>query len=98
VALDYLQGPDYGRSYADKTIDRRDAPFARLLLWREANHDGISQPNELQPARNTLMSIGVDYKESRKRDAFGNLFTQRALASFTDGDFLIYDVWLRVAR
>ena len=48
-ALAFLQGSSYGRSRLDHQIDRADAAFARLLLWRDANHNGLSEPDELTP-------------------------------------------------
>ena len=48
-ALAFLQGSAYGRSRLDHQIDRADAAFARLLLWRDANHNGLSEPDELTP-------------------------------------------------
>jgi hypothetical protein len=63
----------------DGVIDSRDAVFSLLRLWRDLNHDGDSQPSEL----NTLESLGVhaidlDYKESRRTDGCGNEYRYRA--------------------
>jgi hypothetical protein len=63
----------------DGLIDARDAVFARLRLWRDANHDGVSQPAELHtlPALD-VARLHLDYKESKRADAFGNRFRYRA--------------------
>jgi hypothetical protein len=64
---------------ADGQINRDDTVFNSLRLWRDTNHNGISEPNELHG----LLSLGLeiidlDYKESRKRDEHGNRFRYRA--------------------
>jgi hypothetical protein len=63
----------------DGVIDGRDAVFGPLRLWRDENHDGVSQPDELH----ALPALGVarlhlDYKESKRADEFGNRFRYRA--------------------
>jgi hypothetical protein len=63
----------------DGVIDSQDAVFQLLRLWRDLNHDGVSQPNEL----NTLESLGVhslsvNYHESSRRDEYGNQYRYRA--------------------
>ena len=43
-ALDALRSYD---SNGDGVLDARDAAFNDILVWQDANHDGISQPGEL---------------------------------------------------
>ena len=64
---------------ADGVIDGADAVFALLRLWRDANHDGVSQPSELYalPALD-VARLHLDYKESEQADEHGNLFRYRA--------------------
>ena len=63
----------------DGVIDERDPVYASLRLWRDSNHDGVSQGTELY----TLSALDVsrlhlDYKESKRADEYGNRFRFRA--------------------
>ena len=84
----------------DGIIDARDAIFSSLRLWIDANHDGISQPEELH----TLPSLGINsmslaYKASEKKDQYGNVFRYRAQLNPdkpTDAGKTAYDVFFVV--
>ncbi len=53
-------------------IDSDNPVFAELLLWRDANHNGVSEPGELQPADRELAGIGLGYERHRRLDTHGN--------------------------
>jgi hypothetical protein len=101
VALRFLENPDYGVSHADGIIDRRDAPFAKLLLWRDTNHNGISEPDELTPVSQTdLLGISTAYKRTPRKDRHGNLYLLKAKSYWSGPNGAVetrpaYDVWLR---
>ncbi|HEV2722884.1 MAG TPA: bacteriocin fulvocin C-related protein [Thermoanaerobaculia bacterium] len=66
----------------DGVIDEQDAIWFQLLLWRDLNHDGISQPSELTPvAMSSLKSISLDYHWTGRRDQWGNGFKYESTVS-----------------
>jgi hypothetical protein len=56
----------------DGVIDARDAIYNQLYVWIDANRDGVSQPQELRPLRETIESISTHYVELKKVDDNGN--------------------------
>jgi hypothetical protein len=70
----------------DGIVNKQDAIFSSLRLWQDVNHDGVSQASELHKLPELgVHSIEVDYKESRRRDQFGNWFRYRAKVKDAQG-------------
>jgi hypothetical protein len=97
VALAEFDKPENGGN-SDGVIDKKDAVFGRLRLWIDRNHDGISQPSELDTLNSHgIQSISLNYSESMKRDQFGNLFRFRSrigMSKQSDVGRVAYDVFL----
>lgn len=64
---------------ADGVVDRNDPVFAQLLLWRDSNHNGLSDAGELlSVALTDITAFETNYKTSKDVDGYGNLFRYRA--------------------
>jgi hypothetical protein len=63
----------------DGRIDSKDVIFRSLQLWRDVNHNGYCEPDELNYLSQLgLMNIELNYKQSKKTDKYGNRFGYRA--------------------
>lgn len=63
----------------DGVIDSADAVFANLRLWQDSNHNGVSEADELRSLPSlAIETLHLDYKESKRVDAYGNQFRYRA--------------------
>lgn len=81
-------------SNADGLIDSRDAIWSSLLLWADLNHDGISQPNELQPiAASPITAIELHYRWVGRRDKNGNMFRYEAQIHLGSPVRMCYDIY-----
>jgi hypothetical protein len=59
------------------SVSSDDPLFARLLLWTDRNHNGISESSELRSADELLSDIGLGYQTHNRRDGHGNLYKFR---------------------
>ncbi|MBI3182220.1 MAG: hypothetical protein HYZ28_08755 [Myxococcales bacterium] len=69
----------------DGVVSAIDPDFPKLLVWSDANRDGVSQPQELKAAPAAgLISIAVRYSVSPRCDARGNCERERASFTFLE--------------
>jgi hypothetical protein len=62
-------------------IDPGDAVFSRLLIWTDWNHNGKTDPGELQTlAEAGVVAIDLAHRFDRKEDRYGNEFRFRGHA------------------
>lgn len=91
LALAEFDKPENGGN-ADRVLDNRDAIFNRLRLWRDANHNGLSEEPEFFTLPSAaVQTIDLDYNETRRMDQYGNLFRYRAKVN---GSRSAWDVFL----
>lgn len=65
----------------DGQIDAQDSAYGSLLLWGDANRNGLSEPLELATlSAMNVESLSVNFHESKKTDEWGNRFALRSHA------------------
>lgn len=80
----------------DAVVNVLDEAWPSLLLWIDANHDGVSQPEELRSlAVSTVRGIETSYYWTGRRDSAGNFFRYQGIAYLDRGRRSIYDVYFR---
>jgi hypothetical protein len=85
-ALAQLDRPEQGGN-GNFLVDRGDLMFDQLVLWTDADHDGVCQPGELR----SLSAAGISALQTRGRadtrvlDGGGNDLSLRARYLRTDG-------------
>jgi hypothetical protein len=77
LALAVYDKPENGGN-GDGFIDAQDAIYAKLLIWVDKNHDGVSQLDELHSLSELgIGRIDLQYQVKPKTDQYGNEFYLR---------------------
>jgi hypothetical protein len=87
----------------DGQITPADLVWRRLLLWQDANHNGVSEPKELSPIQSScVVSMNLHWFGSSETDPAGNqhrmVSTYRCRAGNKQDDRALVDVFFRVLR
>jgi hypothetical protein len=85
----------------DGRIDKADTVYSSLRIWIDANHNGISEPDELLTLPQAgIEAIDLKYEVSRRKDGSGNQFRFRSRVKFAADSSSIsrwaYDVFLQI--
>ncbi|HEX3071005.1 MAG TPA: hypothetical protein VHX14_20720 [Thermoanaerobaculia bacterium] len=86
-------------SNGDGAIDEADPAWSSLLLWTDRNHNGVSDPGELETvASSGLTRIYLAHHWTGRRDASGNSFGYQGQIELEHGRRVCYDVFFALRR
>lgn len=78
LALAEFDKPENGGN-GNGRIGPGDGIFGQLALWTDRNHNGVSEPDELQMlSASEVRTIELDYRESKRQDGHGNKLKYRS--------------------
>lgn len=79
----------------DGAIDSADDIWTSLILWEDANHNGVAEVVEqLSLSRSEIVSLGMDYRWTGRRDPDGNVLKYRGTFQLAHaGKRAYYDVF-----
>lgn len=98
-ALNGFDALDDLDSNRDGVIDASDPSWQSLLIWLDANHDGISTATEMITMPTSgVRAISTDYQRSGKKDRFGNEFRYKGEFQLGEAKRPCYDVFLVTAN
>ncbi len=89
---------DLNGGNVDGRITSADAVWSRLRVWVDANHDGISQSNEIKTLDELgITEIGYTFEPTAQVDRYGNLFRFKGYAIIGSERVPTYDVFFQRA-
>lgn len=84
-------------SNGDGVVDAQDEAWQDLALWIDANHDGISQPEELMSLDSAgITALHFSYHWTGRRDRSGNVFRWEAQYEAGHKTHTYYDIYFFV--
>lgn len=70
----------------DGVLSSADGSWSSLLIWIDVNHNGLSEPDELSAlTAHGIAEIDLAYRESRRKDRYGNELRYRGRVRLNDG-------------
>jgi hypothetical protein len=82
----------------DGVIDDNDPIWPSLILWTDRNHNGVSEPDELEPiAMSQVTGIYLAHHWMGRRDSSGNFFGYQGHVKVGNGLRVFYDVFFVTA-
>lgn len=83
----------------DGVIDKNDSEFANLRVWIDANHNGVSESDELKTLDELgITSISLDHANKSETDSStGTIVSESSTVTFADGSVRdISEHWFKV--